>query len=90
MAGLIDLNSRFDSVDPASLFINSSYGIGPDLSRSGRGGPSIYPVSAPGATLTIAPSKRWTIRLGAFDGVPGDLDRTKAFVARRLASTTAC
>ena len=44
----------------------------------------IYPVSAPGATLTIVPSKRWTIRLGAFDGVPGDLDRTKAFVARRL------
>ena len=25
------------------------------------------PVSAPGATLTMVPSKRWTIRLGAFD-----------------------
>ncbi len=41
-------------------------------------------MSAPGATLTIVPSKRWTIRPGAFDGVPGDLDRPKAFVAERL------
>jgi hypothetical protein len=47
-AGLIDLNSQFDSVDPASLMINSSHGIGPDLSRSGQNGPSIYPVSALG------------------------------------------
>jgi porin len=83
-AGLIDLNSQFDSVDPASLFINSSHGIGPDLSRSGRNGPSIYPVSAPAVTLTIVPSKRWTFRLGAFDGVPGDPDRPKTFVAERL------
>jgi porin len=83
-AGLIDLNSQFDSVDPASLFLNSSHGIGPDLSRSGRNGPSIYPVSAPAVTLTIVPSKRWTFRLGAFDGVPGDPDRPKAFVAEKL------
>ena len=83
-AGLIDLNSQFDSIDPASLFINSSHGIGPELSRSGRNGPSIYPVSAPAVTLTIVPSKRWTFRLGAFDGVPGDPDRPKAFVAERL------
>lgn len=41
-------------------------------------------MSASGATLTIVPSKRWTIRPGAFDGVPGDLDRPKAFVAERL------
>ena len=83
-AGLIDLNSQFDSVDPASLFLNSSHGIGPDMSRSGRNGPSIYPVSSPGVTLTIVPSERWTIRLGTFDGVPGDPDRPKAFVAERL------
>lgn len=83
-AGLIDLNSQFDSVDPASLFINSSHGIAPDLSRSGRNGPSIYPVSAVGATLTIVPSSRLTFRLGAFDGVAGDPDRPRAFVAERL------
>jgi porin len=83
-AGLIDLNSQFDSVDPASLFLNSSHGIGPDVSRSGVNGPSIYPVSALGATLTLVPSARWTFRAGAFDGLAGDPDRPKAFVAERL------
>jgi porin len=83
-AGLIDLNSQFDSVDPASLMINSSHGIGPDLSRSGQNGPSIYPVSALGTTLTAVPSDRWTFRLGLFGGVPGDPDRPRALVAERL------
>ena len=83
-AGLIDLNSQFDSVDPASLFINSSHGIAPDLSRSGRNGPSIYPVSSAGLTLTAVPSSRLTFRLGVFDGVPGDPDRPPAFAAERF------
>ena len=83
--GLIDLNSQFDSVDPASLFINSSHGIAPDLSRSGRNGPSIYPVSSFGTTLTLVPSDRWTFRVGVFDGVPGDPAHPRAFVAERLA-----
>lgn len=34
--------------------------------------------------MTIVPSKRWAVRLGAFDGVPGDPDRPKAFVAEPL------
>ena len=83
-AGLIDLNSQFDSVDPASLFVNSSHGIGPDLSRSGRNGPSIYPVTALGSTVTLVPSDKWTFRLGVFDGIPGDPTRPRAFVAERL------
>ena len=83
-AGLIDLNSQFDSVDPASLFINSSHGIAPDLSRSGRNGPSIYPVSAAGLTVTAVPSSRLTFRVGVFGGVPGDPDRPRAFVAERF------
>ncbi|MBV9568326.1 MAG: carbohydrate porin, partial [Hyphomicrobiales bacterium] len=84
-AGLMDLNSDFDSVQTSSLFINSSHGIGPDLSRSGRNGPSIFPVSAVGLRLSWLPSTRWTFRIAAFDGVPGDPARPRAFVAVRLA-----
>jgi porin len=84
-AGLIDLNADFDSIATASLFVNSSHGIGADLSRSGLNGPSIYPVSAAGARLSFLPSKKWTFRVAAFDGVSGDPDRPKAFVAERLA-----
>jgi porin len=42
-AGLIDLNSDFDSIDPASLFINSSHGIAPDVT----------PVSHPAITRVL-------------------------------------
>ncbi len=82
--GLIDLNSQFDSIDPASLFLNSSHGIGPDISRSGRNGPSIYPITALGGTVTAVPSDKWTVRLGVFEGMPGDLTRPRAFFAQRL------
>lgn len=75
--GLIDLNSQFDSIDPASLMLNSSHGIGPDLSRSGRNGPSIYPVTAVGSTVTWVNSQGWTIRAGLFDGVAGSPSATR-------------
>jgi porin len=84
-AGLIDLNADFDSIATASLFVNSSHGIGADLSRSGLDGPSIYPVSAMGIRLSFLPSRKWTVRVAAFDGVSGDPDRPKAFVAEKLA-----
>jgi porin len=83
--GLLDLNADFDSIDPASLFINSSHGIGPDLSRSGLDGPSIFPVSALGARLTVNASERLTLKAALFDGVAGDPSRPRAFVAERLA-----
>jgi porin len=84
--GLLDLNADFDSIDPASLFINSSHGIGPDLSRSGLDGPSIFPVSAIGARLTWNASDKLTLKSAVFDGVAGDPARPRAFAAERLAS----
>jgi porin len=83
-AGLMDLNAQFDSNDSASLFVNSSHGIGPDISRSGRNGPSIFPVTGAGASLSLLLGKSWTLRVAAFDGAPGDPDRPKAFAAIRL------
>lgn len=83
-AGLMDLNSDFDSLQASSVLINSSQGIGPDLSRSGLNGPSIFPVTAAGVRASWLPSKRWTFRVAAFDGVPGNPDRPKEFVSIRL------
>lgn len=82
--GLIDLNSQFDSTDPASLMLNSSHGIAPDLSRSGRNGPSIYPVTALGSTVTWVTSPNWTFRFGLFDGVAGSPSAPRSFFAERL------
>lgn len=83
-AGLVDLNSDFDSIDPAALFIDSSHGIGPDLSKSGRNGPSIFPVSAAAVRLAWTPAPDWTVKAGLFDGVPGDPDHPRAFAAVKL------
>lgn len=84
--GLLDLNADFDSTDPASLFINSSHGIGPDLSRSGLDGPSIFPVSGFGARLTWNVSDTMTVKSALFDGVSGEPSRPHAFVAERLSA----
>ena len=82
--GLMDLNSDYDSIQTSSLFVNSSQGIAADLARSGRNGPSIYPVSSLGFRISWLPSKAWTFRLAAFDGVPGDPNHPNAFVSVKL------
>jgi porin len=35
LAGLYDLNSEFDVIESAGLFLNSSHGIGADYSQTG-------------------------------------------------------
>ena len=83
-AGLMDLNADFDPLETSALFVNSSHGIGPDISKSGRNGPSIFPVSSLGVRAEWQASERVTLRAAAFDGVPGDPARPRAFAAVRL------
>jgi porin len=70
--GLYDLNSEFDTTESRGLFINSAYGIGQELSQTGRNGPSIFPVSALAARLAWTPADPWLIEFAVVDGVPGD------------------
>lgn len=84
-AGLIDLNRTFDSIGPADLLINSSHGIGPDLSHSGPGGsPSIFPLTAPGAQVDWRPAAKLTLHAGAF--ASPDPNRGQNLVDLRLSS----
>lgn len=76
-AGLYDLNSEFDALDAAGLFINPAHGIGTDFSQSGRNGPSIFPVTSLGLRVQARLSDRTALRLAVLDGVPGDPDRPK-------------
>jgi porin len=71
--GLYDLNSEFDHIAAAELFINPSHGIGPDFSQSGENGPSIFPVTS----LAIRGHWMrgpWTLRAAVLDAKPGDPD----------------
>lgn len=71
--GLYDLNSEFDVIDAASLFINPSHGIGPDFSQSGRNGPSIFPTTSLALRVWLQHAP-WTLQAVVLDGVPGDPD----------------
>jgi porin len=77
--GLYDLNSEFDAIETAGLFVNPSHGIGPDFSQSGANGPSIFPNTSLAVRGAVS-SGSWTYRAAILDGVPGDAehpDRTR-------------
>ncbi|HEX9446085.1 MAG TPA: carbohydrate porin, partial [Candidatus Binatia bacterium] len=70
LAGRYDLNSEFYRLQSAGLFLNSSFGIGPEFSQSGREGPSIFPNTSVGARLAIKPIEEVVLRTAVLDGVP--------------------
>ena len=74
LAGLYDLNSEFDVLGSAQLFINSSFGIGPDFSQTYLNGPSIFPVTSLATRVKLRPAPGFRIQAAVFDGVAGDPD----------------
>lgn len=80
-AGLYDLNSEFDAIETAGLFINPSHGIGPDFAQSGLNGPSIFPVTSIAARLRME-LEHWDVQLAVLDAVPGDLERPQRTTVR--------
>lgn len=75
-AGLIDLNTEFDSIETAQLFIHSSHGIGFEYSQSGVSGPSVFPVTSLAVRFEWKQGQ-WGWRIAAFDAVPGDPDNPR-------------
>lgn len=72
LAGRYDLNSEFYRLQSAGLFLNSSFGIGPELSGSGVAGPSIFPNTSIGVRLAFRPAPSVVVRGAVLDGVPVD------------------
>lgn len=72
LVGLYNLNSEFDVNNTGGLFLNSSHGIGPDLSSSGINGPSIFPVTSLAARLKVNLIPGVTLKGAIFDAVPSD------------------
>jgi porin len=71
-AGVVDLNTEFDVQATGALFLNSSFGIGPDFSQSGQNGPSIFPTTGLGLVGWWLPAGHWQLKAGLFEGAPGD------------------
>ncbi len=70
LAGVYDLNSEFYRLQSAGLFLNSSFGIGPELSQSGIAGPSIFPQTSLGLRFAFKPAPWAILRAAVFDGAP--------------------
>jgi porin len=68
-AGLIDFNQFYDKIGPASLLLNSSFGIGPDISANIP--TSIYPKPGLGFSTSLQMNK-WKIRYCLFQNNPAD------------------
>ena len=75
--GLYDLNSEFDALDSAGLFIASAHGIGTDISQTGQNGPSIFPITSLAARIRVDITDDITARFAVLDAVPGDADHPK-------------
>jgi len=75
LLGLHDLNSEFYVSDYGSLFLQSSFGIGPDM--SGNVTPSLFPKAALAARMRVNPSDNTYIQAAVYDGDPA----TRSFKA---------
>jgi len=70
LAGRYDLNTEFYRLTSAGLFLNSSFGIGPEFGQSGVAGPSIFPNTAVGARVEFDPSRFTALRAAVLNGAP--------------------
>lgn len=70
LAGLHDYNADFNVTEYGGLFINSSFGITPELAAGGR--PSVFPIASLGARVKITPLDNWQFLFGIYDGDPDD------------------
>ncbi len=78
LAGLYDLNTEFDVIQSAGLFLNGSFGMGAEYGNSGRNGPSIFPVTSLGLRVKYKPRPTFYLEGILADGVPGDTARPAA------------
>ena len=81
LVGRYDLNTEFYRLQSGALFLNSSFGLGPEFAESGVGGPSIFPNTAVGTRVDFKPSRNVVWRVAVLDGVPVDRpgDRIRVF-----------
>jgi len=71
LVGLHDLNSEFYVTEHGLLFLNSSFGIGPEI---GQAVPSFFPTTSPAVRLRMTPTANSYAIAAVYDGVPGDPD----------------
>ena len=72
LIGRYDLNTEFYRLQSGALFLNSSFGIGPEFAQSGMAGPSIFPSTAVATRVDFKPAPNVVSRVAVLDGAPVD------------------
>jgi len=72
LAGRYDINTEFYRLRSAGLFLNSSFGIGPEFAQSGYAGPSIFPDTSVGLRVAFKPTSDTVVRAAVLDSAPVD------------------
>ncbi len=72
LAGRYDVNSEFYRLETAGLFLNGSFGIGPEFANSGTRGPSTAPYTAVGARAAALLRQHTVVRVAVMNGAPVD------------------
>ena len=70
LGGRYDLNAEFYRLHSAALFLNSSFGMGPEFSQSGPAGPSVFPSTALAARVQYKTTPELLFRAAVLDGMP--------------------
>jgi len=73
VAGKYGVDSEFDVIHTATVFVNSSHGTGPDFAQGGTRGPSIFPEALWGARLRMAASPSVVIQTAVLDADNGNI-----------------
>ncbi len=74
LIGIRDFNSGFDFIETASVFLNSSHGLGCEISESGHCGPSTYPYTGLGVELSLTASDNLALKGIASEAMPGSFE----------------
>jgi uncharacterized membrane protein len=83
LAGRYDVNTEFYRLQSTALFVQSSFGIGPEFAQSGVAGPSTFPFTAVGARIDFKPSPNVVWRAAVLNGAPVDRPGGQARVFAR-------
>lgn len=75
--GLHDLNSEFYQTDSSLMFLNSSFGIGREISQTGPNGPSVFPYTSVALRFRVEPTKNLYTQLGIFEAQSGEISSFK-------------
>jgi porin len=70
LGGRYDLNAEFYRLHSAALFLNSSFGMGPEFSQSGPAGPSVFPSTSLGARVQYKARPELVLRAALVNAMP--------------------